>query len=602
MDPLGVEIDELYRHAHAIPEVDFAHIPHMGFSRVEREIAFLDIVGPKTDLCKCPVRALIEQDIVISHVQVAIIVDPVLFQIHERRNIKGWIFRHGCRAPVDGVGHSDNLLTTSDWCGKPRQQAWRMDRNRRDKMALSDLQNADRNEEGIAAALGILKQRFGEQMQTGQSLREQHSHTTTYIPSQLPDAVIFAGSTQEVQSIVRTCAEHKVPVIPFGTGTSLEGGVNAPSGGISIDLMRMNQILNVNPEDLDVTLQPGVTREDLNVHLRDCGLFFPIDPGANASLGGMAATRASGTNAVRYGTMRDNVVSLTVVLPDGTVVKTGNRARKSSAGYDLTRLMVGSEGTLGIITELTLRLYGIPENISAGICQFPTVDAACNATIQAMQLGLPLARIELLDAAMTDAMNRYSKLDYQVMPTLMLEFHGTDASVAEQTAMFSEIAADLGGTTIDWVESVEARNKLWKARHDAYPAMLAYRPGSQGIATDACVPISRLAECVAETMADVKELDLVAPIVGHVGDGNFHVSPLVMMDDPDEVARAETMIERLNMRTIAMDGTCTGEHGIGQGKRRFLKIEHGTGADLMAAIKMSIDPHNIMNPGKVVSL
>ena len=469
-------------------------------------------------------------------------------------------------------------------------------------MALADLQEVSRNDQGIETAISILKQRFGEQLQTGHSLREQHSHTTTYIPSQLPDAVVFAESTEQVQEIVRVCAEHKVPVIPFGTGTSLEGGVNAPAGGICIDLMKMNQVLNVNAEDLDVILQPGVTREDLNVHLRDQGLFFPIDPGANASLGGMTATRASGTNAVRYGTMRDNVINLTAVMPDGSIVKTANRARKSSAGYDLTRLMVGSEGTLGVITEITLRLHGIPENISAGICQFETVDDACNATIMAMQIGLPLARIELLDTPMTDAMNRYSNLGMEMKPTLMLEFHGTDAGVAEQTAMFSEIASELGGTDIQWVDSVEERNKLWKARHDAYPAMLAYRPGAQGIATDACVPISRLAECVAETLADVEELNLVAPIVGHVGDGNFHVSPLVMMDDPDEVARAETMIERLNLRTIAMEGTCTGEHGIGQGKRRFLKLEHGTGADMMAAIKKSIDPDNIMNPGKVVSI
>lgn len=469
-------------------------------------------------------------------------------------------------------------------------------------MALADLKEEVRNDDGIAVAVGILKQRFGDKLQTNASLLEQHSHTTTYIPSQLPDAVVFAESTEDVQQVVRVCAEHKVPIIPFGTGTSLEGGVNAPAGGISIDLLRMNKVLSVNAEDLDVTLQPGVTREDLNIALRDQGLFFPIDPGANASLGGMAATRASGTNAVRYGTMRDNVINLTVVMPDGSVVKTAGRARKSSAGYDLTRLMVGSEGTLGVITELTLRLHGIPENISSGICQFETVEDACNATIMAMQIGLPLARIELLDTPMTDALNKYSNMNMELKPTLMLEFHGTDKGVAEQTEIFGEIAADLGGTPIEWVDTVEERNKLWKARHDAYPAMLAYRPGAQGIATDACVPISRLAECVAETLNDVEELNLVAPIVGHVGDGNFHVSPLVMMEDADEVARAETMIERLNMRTIAMEGTCTGEHGIGQGKRRFLKIEHGGGADIMAAIKRSIDPDNIMNPGKVVTL
>ncbi|MEO0546341.1 MAG: FAD-linked oxidase C-terminal domain-containing protein [Pseudomonadota bacterium] len=469
-------------------------------------------------------------------------------------------------------------------------------------MALADLKEQSRNDAAIDVAISVLKQRFGEQLQTGKSLREQHAHTTTYIPSQLPDAVIFAESTEEVQDIVRVCAQHKVPVIPFGTGTSLEGGVNAPAGGICIDLMRMNAILSVNSEDLDVTLQPGVTREELNVHLRDQGLFFPIDPGANASLGGMASTRASGTNAVRYGTMRDNVISITAVMPDGKVVKTASRARKSSAGYDLTRLLVGSEGTLGIITELTLRLYGIPENISSGVCQFPSVEAACETTIMAMQSGLPMARIELLDGLMTQMINDYSGLDNEAVPTLFLEFHGTNKGVAEQTELFNEIASEFGGSSITWVESVEARNKLWKARHDAYYAMLAHRPGCKGIATDACVPISRLAECVAETVADGEECGLIVPVIGHVGDGNFHATPLVMMDDVDEVARAEGFIERLNMRTLAMEGTCTGEHGIGQGKRRFLQLEHGGGADVMAAIKASIDPDNIMNPGKVVTL
>lgn len=469
-------------------------------------------------------------------------------------------------------------------------------------MALADLKSETRNNEGIASVVGILKQRFGDRLQTNQSLREQHSHTTTYIPSQLPDAVVFPRATEEVQEIVRVCSEYKVPVIPFGTGTSLEGGVNAPSGGICIDLMQMNKILAVNAQDLDVTLQPGVTREELNVHLRDQGLFFPIDPGANASLGGMASTRASGTNAVRYGTMRDNVINLTAVMPDGKIVKTAGRARKSSAGYDLTRLLVGSEGTLGVITELTLRLQGIPENISAGVCQFPTVEDACNTTILAMQSGLPMARIELLDTLMTKIINQHSGLGYEEKPTLMLEFHGTNSGVAEQTELFNEIASDFGGSEIQWVTTVEERNNLWKARHNAYYGMLAYRPGSQGIATDACVPISRLADCISESVADIEELDLIAPIIGHVGDGNFHISPLFMMDDPDEVARAETMIERLSLRTIAMEGTCTGEHGIGQGKRRFLRLEHGTGADVMAAIKRSIDPDNIMNPGKVVTL
>lgn len=467
-------------------------------------------------------------------------------------------------------------------------------------VALSDLEVLERNEDGIATAISILKQRFGEKLKTSQALREQHAHTTTYIPSQLPDAVVFATCTEDVQEVVRVCAEHKVPVIPFGTGTSLEGGVNAPAGGISIDVNEMNQIIAVNAEDLDVVIQPGVTREALNDYLRDTGLFFPIDPGANASLGGMAATRASGTNAVRYGTMRENVVSMRVVLPDGRTIKTAARTRKSSAGYDLTRLMVGSEGTLGIITELTLRLYGIPDRISAGVCQFETVEDACNTTILAMQTGLPLARIELLDTLQVKMINSYSGLDYEPRPALFLEFHGTESGVEEQIALFNEIASEYGGGDIQWVDTMEARNKLWKARHDAYFAMLAWRPGCQGIATDACVPISRLADCIAETQKDVEDLDLVAPIIGHVGDGNFHVSLMIMMDDKDEVARAETFIERLNSRAIAMEGTCTGEHGIGQGKRRFIRLEHGAGADVMSAVKRAIDPDNIMNPGKVV--
>lgn len=467
-------------------------------------------------------------------------------------------------------------------------------------MALEDLETLDRNESGIAVVVNVLKQRFGEQLKTSQALREQHSHTMTYLPSQLPDAIIFARSTEDVQEVVRICAEHKVPIIPFGTGTSLEGGTNAPAGGISIDLNEMNEVLAVNAEDLDCVVQPGVTREALNDYLRDTGLFFPIDPGANASLGGMAATRASGTNAVRYGTMRENVINLTAVMPDGRVVRTARRARKSSAGYDLTKLIVGSEGTLGIITELTLRLHGIPERIAAGICQFETVDDACQTTILAMQTGLPMARIELLDALQVEMVSTYSKLGYAAKPTLFVEFHGTDAAVEEQIDLFNSIAKDFGSEDMQWVDTVEARNNLWKARHEAYYAMLAWRPGCRGIATDACVPISRLAECIAETQKDVAELDLIVPIIGHVGDGNFHATPIVMMEDPDEVKRAEIFIERLNLRAIAMDGTCTGEHGIGQGKRRFVRLEHGAGADIMRSIKNAIDPDNIMNPGKVV--
>lgn len=469
-------------------------------------------------------------------------------------------------------------------------------------MALADLEKLERNESGIAAAIGVLKQRFGEQLKTSQALREQHAHTTTYIPSQLPDAVIFARSEEDVRETVRVCAQYKVPVIPFGTGTSLEGGVNAPAGGISIDLNEMNRILRVNAEDLDVVVQPGVTREDLNTHLRDTGLFFPIDPGANASLGGMAATRASGTNAVRYGTMRDNVINLRAVLPDGKVIKTAQRARKSASGYDLTRLIVGSEGTLGIITELTLRLYGIPEAISAAICSFPDVEAACNATILAMQTGIPMARIELMDADAVAAVNAYSRLDMAVSPLLLLEFHGTKNGVREQAEQFGEIAAECGGSDFQWVTKTEDRNRLWKARHDAYWAVKAAAGEKQSFATDVCVPISRLAECVGETERDIRDSGLYGPIVGHVGDGNFHASICFDPDNGDELARAEAVMERLAMRALAMEGTCTGEHGVGQGKRRLLRLEHGPAADVMTAIKRAIDPDNIMNPGKVLSL
>ena len=469
-------------------------------------------------------------------------------------------------------------------------------------MALADLSSIERNEDGIAAALGVLKQRFGEQFNTNASVREQHAHTTTYLPAQMPDAVIMATSEEDVQDAVRICAEYKVPVIPFGTGTSLEGGINAPAGGISIDLSGMNEILQVNPQDLDVTVQAGVTREQLNDHLRDTGLFFPIDPGANASLGGMASTRASGTNAVRYGTMRDNVISLTAVMPDGRKVSTGKRARKSSAGYDLARLLIGSEGTLGIITSLTLKLHGIPEAISAAICSFESVEDACNVTIEAMQCGIPMARIELVDAQAVAAINAYSKMDFPVSPLLFLEFHGSQAGVQEQARLFGEIADSHGGSGFQWVTRAEDRNAMWKARHNAYWAVRAAAPGKQSVATDACVPISRLAECVAETAHDIAESGLYGPIVGHVGDGNFHASLSFDPNNENELERAEAVVERLAMRAIAMDGTCTGEHGIGQGKRRFIRLEHGPGADVMAAIKAAIDPDNIMNPGKVLAM
>lgn len=468
-------------------------------------------------------------------------------------------------------------------------------------MALAELERVERNEPGIAAVVGILAERHGDRFQTGQSIREQHAHTTSYIPGQMPDGVFFAQSQEDVQDCVRLCFEHRVPVIPFGVGTSLEGHVNAPGGGICIDLSGMNRVLRVDAEDLDCTIEPGLTREDLNHHLRDTGLFFPIDPGANASLGGMASTRASGTNAVRYGTMRDNVLSLTAVMADGRAVTTAKRARKTSAGYDLTRLLIGAEGTLGIITALTLKLQGIPQAISGGVCPFASVNEACQAVIATIQMGIPVARIEFINTLGMKALNSYAKLDYPAGPCLFLEFHGTEAGVKEQAEMFGAIADEYGGGPFQWTTVAEERAKLWKARHDAYWAGMALRPGCQGLSTDVCVPISRLAECVAETEADIAEMGLVAPIVGHVGDGNFHVLVLMDMNDAKEVARAEDFVARLNMRAIAMDGTCTGEHGVGQGKMRFLEHELGPAAvDTMRAIKQALDPRGIMNPGKVV--
>jgi D-lactate dehydrogenase (cytochrome) len=457
-----------------------------------------------------------------------------------------------------------------------------------------------RNETGIQTVTGILKQRFGDRLQTGQAVRDQHGHTTTWIRTQAPDAVVFPQNTQEVSEIVKVCAAHKVPVIAFGTGTSLEGHVNAPAGGISVDLIQMNKILAVHAEDLDCVVQPGVTREQLNTHLRDQGLFFPIDPGANASLGGMAATRASGTNAVRYGTMKDNVVSLEVVMPDGEIIRTAQRARKSSAGYDLTRLLVGSEGTLGLITEITLRLQGIPEAISSARCSFPTVDAACHAVMATIQYGIPVARIELLDALSVQAANAYSKLSLPETPLLLLEFHGSEAGVVEQAESFGMIAEEFGGNGFAATSSTEERTALWQARHDMYWACLQLRPGAKGISTDVCVPISRLAECVTATQARLDAEGFIAPIVGHAGDGNFHALILVDMENPDETARADAVIGWMNDLAISMGGTCTGEHGIGQGKRPYLKNELGPATRYMAAIKAALDPDNIMNPGKIL--
>ena len=466
-------------------------------------------------------------------------------------------------------------------------------------MALAGLRAVERNEAGAAAVIETLRATLGERLATGQSIRDQHAHTTTYIPTQAPDAVAFVKSEAEVQAVVRACSEHRVPVIAFGAGTSLEGHVNAPGGGIAIDMTGMDRVIAVRAEDLDCTIEPGITREALNTHLRDTGLFFPIDPGANATLGGMASTRASGTNAVRYGTMRDNVISLRAVMADGRIVETGARARKSSAGYDLARLMIGAEGTLGIITQLTLRLQGIPQAVSGGVCPFGSVEQACNAVIATIQMGVPVARIEFVNGLGMRSINAYSKLDYAEGPCLFLEFHGSEAGVKEQAEAFGEIAAEFGGGPFRWTDVAEERARLWKARHDAYWAALALRPGALAVATDVCVPISRLAECIVETEADIADNGLTAPIVGHVGDGNFHVLVLMEPGSAKDVAAAEAFVERLNTRALAMEGTCTGEHGIGQGKIAFLEREAGAGLDVMKAIKRALDPHGIMNPGKL---
>ena len=443
---------------------------------------------------------------------------------------------------------------------------------------------------------------LGERVSTAEAVRAHHGKDESYRPAHAPDAVAFPQTTDEVAEIVRICARHQAPVIPFGTGTSLEGHVMAIHGGVSIDLSGLDEIVRVSAEDLDATVQAGVTRKRLNDHLHDTGLFFPIDPGADASLGGMTATRASGTNAVRYGTMRENVLALTVVLPDGRVIRTSRRARKSSAGYDLTRLFVGSEGTLGVITEITLKLYGIPEATPSAVCSFPTIEDAVDTTILTIQSGIPIARIELLDDVMMDATNKFSGLEYPVQPTLFLEFHGSQASVTEQAEAVQAIAAEFGGTDFRWSLLTEERNQLWQARHDAAYATMALSPGRQMWPTDVCVPISRLAECITETKRDIDESFLTSPIVGHVGDGNFHCVFLIDPNEPKEIAEAERLNERLVMRALAMDGTCTGEHGIGKGKLDFLVAEHGEAVSVMRAVKSAIDPQNIMNPGKVVRI
>ncbi len=454
----------------------------------------------------------------------------------------------------------------------------------------------------VDAAIEEAEALLGDRLSTSRPVRDHHGESVAWFANSPPDAVAFVHSTQEVSDLVRICARHKVPIIPYGAGTSLEGHTSAIHGGITFDFTQMNSIIRVSVEDLDCTVEAGVTRIQLNEHLRDMGVFFPIDPGADASIGGMAATRASGTNAVRYGTMRENVLNLTVVMADGSVVKTARRARKSSAGYDLTRLIVGSEGTLGIITEVTLRLHGIPEAISAGVCPFPDVKAACDATIMAIQMGIPVARIELFDDVQIAACNAYSDFEFPETAILFLEFHGTDAGVAEQMALFGDIAEELGGGPFDTATRTEDRNRLWQARHDVYWATLAMRPGCKGLATDVCVPISRLADCVEETRADIEKYNLYAPIVGHVGDGNFHLILLIDPKDPEEKVRVDELLNRLVMRALAMEGTCTGEHGVGMGKMKFLEAEHGTGLEVMRAIKKALDPDNILNPGKVVAM
>jgi len=449
--------------------------------------------------------------------------------------------------------------------------------------------------EGLQALLG-------DRVSTALAVREHHGQDVSFHKGAPPDAVAFCQTTEEVAAVARLCSAHATPMVPYGTGTSLEGHIAALRGGVCIDLSGMNQVLEVNEADLDCRVQAGVTRKQLNEHLRGSGLFFPIDPGADASLGGMTATRASGTNAVRYGTMRENVLGLTVVTADGRIIRTGGRARKSSAGYDLTRLFVGSEGTLGIITEVQVKLYGVPEAIGAAVCSFDTLEGAVDTVIYTIQSGIPVARIELLDEVQVDACNRFSKADYPVKPTLFFEFHGTEAWVKEQAERTEALASECGGSAFEWATEQEDRSKLWQIRHDAYWAAKGLRPGSGGWATDVCVPISRLAECILETKRDIEESRLVAPLVGHVGDGNFHLVYLIDPNDPDELHRAEAHCERMNMRAIAMGGTCTGEHGVGYGKIPFLQAEHGEALSLMRAIKQALDPQGLMNPGKVLSV
>lgn len=446
-----------------------------------------------------------------------------------------------------------------------------------------------------------LRTLLGDRLSTADAVREHHSHGESWHPPGMPDAVAFPTSTDEVRTIVRVCAAHDTPIVAFGMGSCMEGHVNAVRGGVSIDMTRMAKVLRLSPEDMDVTVEAGLTRLKLDAHLKNTGLMFPIDPGADATLGGMAATRASGTTAVRYGTMRENVLGLTVVLADGRVIKTGGRARKSSSGYDLTRLFVGSEGTLGIITEVTLRLYGRPESVRAAVCQFPSMEDAANAVIQTIQLGVPVARIEIVDEAQLRLVNAYSKTSYPIAPTLFFEFHGiNDAMVEEQVKAVDEIAREHGAQGFQWASTLEERAALWQARHNAYYAAVASRPGARAWTTDICVPIAHLAECIVETRADLDEAGVVAPLVGHAGDGNFHLIFMLDPDDPREFEQVTRLSERLVQRSLKFGGTCSGEHGVGLGKMKYLKAEHGEALDVMRTIKRALDPQNLMNPGKLI--
>jgi D-lactate dehydrogenase (cytochrome) len=452
----------------------------------------------------------------------------------------------------------------------------------------------------VEPLLATLRDVLDERLSTAPAVREHHSRGETYLSPALPDAVAFPESTEEVQAIVRACAAAGAPVIPYGAGTSLEGHVAAVAGGICVDLTRMNRILRVSAEDLDATVEAGVTHRQLNRHLRPRGLFFSVDPGADATLGGMAATRASGTTAVRYGTMRENVLGLTVVLADGRVVRTGTRARKSAAGYDLTRLFVGSEGTLGVITEVTVRLHGLPEAVSAATCAFDTIAGAVETVVVTVQLGIPVARLELLDEVQMAACNRYAGLALPEAPTLFFEFHGTARGVAEQAETVQDLAVARGGRDFRWATGAEARAQLWQARHDAYWAALSLRPGCRALTTDVCVPISRLAECIVETKRDLAACPVPVALVGHAGDGNFHLLFLLDPDDPAEVAAVHRLNERMVLRALALGGTCTGEHGVGLGKLPYMATEHGEGLAVMQALKRALDPHDLLNPGKLL--